>query len=273
MNQHSMNQHSNVELDFDNDLLCVCINSFVSTIVEFAVDEELTQAASVNVMPKSLFDHLNLADLKETNMMVEMADMKKGPIRNCGKYPRIGEEKVKFDMNGGICHSRVLFEKIYMASSVQESEYFNPLEIKTDVFSYDSLACLLFEKSTHPCSNESIDTVDSSDDMHELEGSQEDEVGSHLLENIVSRWYVCKPVYVTIKDCEKDYGKWPTCNPDLSFCSGYDAIYGKKESGMLKQWICFQDHERHNVAGNRMIFADFLKVRYKNKNIDDVIRE
>nr|GEU92968.1 hypothetical protein [Tanacetum cinerariifolium] len=93
-------------------------------------------------------------------------------------------EKMKFDMNGGICH-RVPFENIFMASSVQESKYFNPLEIKTDVYSYDSPACLLFEQSTHPCSDVSIDIIDSSDDMQELEGSQEDEVGSHLLENVL----------------------------------------------------------------------------------------
>ncbi|GKE01571.1 copia protein [Tanacetum coccineum] len=263
-----------------------------------------------------------LADLKETNMVVEMADMTKnaplgiveniqvkidkfllhfdfvvvdmleGPneIMLLGKpflatihaqidvfrreiSLRIDEEKVKFDMTGIICQSRVPFEKIYMESSIQESKYFNPLEIETNVFSYDSPACLLFEQSTHPYSNVSIYTVDSSDNMHELEGSQEDEVGSHLLENVVSRWHVCKLIYVTIKDCKKDYEKWPTYNPDLSFYSGYDAIYGKEESGMLKQWICFRDHESQNVGGNGMIFADFLKVRYENKNIDDVTRE
>ncbi|GJY22873.1 copia protein [Tanacetum coccineum] len=203
----------------------------------------------VNVIPKSLFKHLKLADLKETSMVVEMADMtKKAPLgivenilvkidkfllhsyfvvidmleglnetmlldrpflatlhAQIDVFRRevslgIGEEKVKFDMNGGICHSKVLFEKIYMASSVQESENFNPLEIEND----------------------------------ELEGSQDDEVGSHLLENVVSRWHVYKPVRITFVDCEKDCGQWPTCNPDLSFCSGYDAIYGKEESGMLK---------------------------------------
>ncbi|GJU17291.1 phospholipase-like protein, partial [Tanacetum coccineum] len=168
--------------------------------------------ASVNVMPKSLFEHLKLANLKKTSMVVEMADMtKKAPLEIVenilvkidklmfhsdlvvidmlegpnetmllGKpflatihaqidvFRReislgIGKEKVKFDS-----HSRVPFKKIYMASFVQESEYFNPLEIETDVFSYDSPACLLFEQSTHPCSDVSIDTVDSSDDMQEL---------------------------------------------------------------------------------------------------------
>ncbi|GJX51036.1 copia protein [Tanacetum coccineum] len=229
--------------------------------------------ASVNVIPKSLFKHLKLADLKETSMVVEMADLtKNAPLRIVknilvkidkflfysdfvvidmlvglnetmllGKpflatihaqidvFRReillgISEEKVKFNMNGGICHSRVPFEKNYMASSIQENEYFNPLEIETDVFSYDSTECLLFEQS-----------------------SQEDEVVSHLLENVVSRWHVCKPVRVTVKDCEKDCRKWPTCNPDLSFCSGYDAIYRKEERHtniskaikceMFKEWV------------------------------------
>ncbi|GKG04457.1 hypothetical protein Tco_0314844, partial [Tanacetum coccineum] len=80
-------------------------------------------------------------------------------------------------MNREICHSRVPVEIFYMESSVQESKNFNPLEIENDVFSYDSLACLLLEQGTPSCSDKSIDTVDSSDDMQELEGSQDDEVG------------------------------------------------------------------------------------------------
>ncbi|GJW65208.1 putative ribonuclease H-like domain-containing protein [Tanacetum coccineum] len=37
--------------------------------------------ASVNVMPKSIFEHLKLANLKETDMVVEMANMtKKAPL-------------------------------------------------------------------------------------------------------------------------------------------------------------------------------------------------
>ncbi|GJY75075.1 hypothetical protein Tco_0479506, partial [Tanacetum coccineum] len=51
-----------------------------------------------------------------------------------------------------------------------------------------------------------------------------------------------------------------------------DAIYGKGENGMLEQWMCFRDYERQSVRGNRMIFDDFLKVRYGNKNIDDTTR-
>ncbi|GJZ20601.1 copia protein [Tanacetum coccineum] len=226
---------------------------------EVSSDEDVDEwfnakiGAGVNVMPKSLFEHLKLADLKETNMEVEMADMtKKTPLgimenilvkidkflfrfdfvvidmleglnetmllgrpllatihAQIDVFRReislgIGEEKGKFDMNGGICHSRVPVEIFYMASSVQESENFNPLEIENDIFSYDSPACLLLERGTPSCSEESIDTVDSSHDMQELEGSQDDEVGSHLLRNEISRSHVCKPVRITFVDCEKD---------------------------------------------------------------------
>nr|GEZ18079.1 hypothetical protein [Tanacetum cinerariifolium] len=37
--------------------------------------------ASINVMPKSMFEHLKLANLKETDMLVEMANMlRKAPL-------------------------------------------------------------------------------------------------------------------------------------------------------------------------------------------------
>ncbi|GJY69176.1 hypothetical protein Tco_0472158 [Tanacetum coccineum] len=224
--------------------------------VSFVAEEEEVDRARINMMPKSLFEHLKLANLKKTSMVIEIAidtleepdetilsgrpflatihaqiDVFRGEI-----LLGVGNEKVKFDMNGEICHSRVPLEKIYMASSIQESEYFNPHEMEND----DSPA---LEQRTFHYSEESVDTVDSSSD------SQEEEV------------------------CEEDCGIWPTCNPNLSFYSGYDVIYGKEENRMLKQWICFRDHERQNVRVNGMKIDDFLKVRYGNKNIDDVTRE
>nr|GEV34393.1 hypothetical protein [Tanacetum cinerariifolium] len=66
---------------------------------------------------------------------------------------------------------------------------------------------------------------------------------------------------------------WSTCNPGLSFCSGYEAIYRKDENGMLEELMCFWDHERQSVGGNRMTFADFLKIRYGKKSKDHTTRE
>ncbi|GKB24825.1 copia protein [Tanacetum coccineum] len=294
--------------------LCFCRRDSDTKLIDgmLCIDYDVDEGTSVNMMPKSLFEHLKLADLKETSMVVEMVDMtKKSPLGIVGSIPvkidkflfhfdfvvidmleglnetmllrrpflatihaqidvfrreislGIGEEKVKFDMNERICHSRVPVEKIYMASSVQESENFNPLKIKNDVFSYDSPTCLLLEQGTPSCSDESIDTVDSSDDMQELKGSQDDEVGSHLLENVVSRWHVCKPVRITFVDCEKDCRQWSTCDPDLRFCSGYDAIYGQEENGMLYVFEIIKDKMTRDDPYSRRF--DVYKEEFDNE--------
>nr|GEX75027.1 hypothetical protein [Tanacetum cinerariifolium]GEX75031.1 hypothetical protein [Tanacetum cinerariifolium]GEY28233.1 hypothetical protein [Tanacetum cinerariifolium] len=148
--------------------------------------------ADVNVMHKSLFEHLELADLKEANMVVEMADITKKA--SLGIMENILEKIYKF-----------LFDSDFVVIDMLEG------------FNETMLLGRPFLATIH---------------------AQKDVVREEIL-----------------------LGIGPTCNPDLSFCSGYDAIYRKEESGMLKQWICFRDHETQNVKGNGMIFLDFLKVR------------
>ncbi|GJZ71102.1 copia protein, partial [Tanacetum coccineum] len=162
-------------------------------------------------------NHLKLADLKETNMAVEMGDMTEkalvGIMENVqvkidkflfyldfivmdtvdelneimllgGPFLatihdqidvfkkeislEVGEEVVKFNIEGKIYHSKEPLEKIYMETSIQEEEYFNPLEIKNDVFSYESPTCLSFKQSNH--SNEIKSEVKSP--LEEKEASQ-----------------------------------------------------------------------------------------------------
>ncbi|GKE90249.1 hypothetical protein Tco_1567724 [Tanacetum coccineum] len=111
----------------------------------------------------------------------------------------IGEDRILFDVDRNVCHSNIPVQK----------------------------------QRTRFCDDESIDTVDSSNDMP---GPEIEHKEGENLENITSRWHMCKRVRVFYDNkCGKDCGMWPTCNPDLSFCSGYDAIYGKDENGMLKQ--------------------------------------
>ncbi|GKA19913.1 phospholipase D beta 1-like protein [Tanacetum coccineum] len=91
---------------------------------------------------------------------------------------------------------------------------------------------------------------------------------------LTKRWHVCKPVHVFYDDGSgEDYGMWPTCDPDSNSCYGYSEVFGKSEHGILRQWVCFRDHERRTVKESCMGFADFLQVRYGNQRIDDTTRE
>ncbi|GJV93522.1 hypothetical protein Tco_1541335 [Tanacetum coccineum] len=171
--------------------------------------------SGINMMPKSLFEHLKLANLKKTSMAIEMViDTLEEPDETIllGR-PFLATIHAQIDVFRG--------EILLGVANEKESEYFNPYEIEND----DSPA---LEQRTFHYSVESIDTVDSSSD------SQENEVGSHLSEN-VSRWHVCKPVHITFKVCEED-------------------------CGIMRDRM---------TRGNGMKFDDFLSVRYGNKNIDD----
>ncbi|GJU39673.1 hypothetical protein Tco_1192630 [Tanacetum coccineum] len=42
---------------------------------------------------------------------------------------------------------------------------------------------------------------------------------------------------------------------------------------MLRQWVCFRDHERRTVKESCLGFAYFLQVHYRNQEIDDTTRE
>nr|GEW41536.1 hypothetical protein [Tanacetum cinerariifolium] len=70
----------------------------------------------------------------------------------------IGEDRVKFDVNGNSHRSNGTLEKYYMAT---EKENFNPLKIEDSLFSYESPACLRFKQNTRIHTNSDIETIDS----------------------------------------------------------------------------------------------------------------
>ncbi|GJT56742.1 hypothetical protein Tco_0991796 [Tanacetum coccineum] len=150
-----------------------------------------------------------------------------------------------------------------MVSIGKEEETFNPLEIGIDLFSYESPACLLFEQRTS-----SYGTTKPQDEIAGPDSLSPDRRG------LVKRWHVCEPIHVTYYDGSgEDYRMWPTCDPDLKFCFGYNEVFGVNEQGTLRQWICFRDHERRAVKGSYMGFADILQVCYGQQKIDDTTRD
>nr|GFA16220.1 hypothetical protein [Tanacetum cinerariifolium] len=220
--------------------------------------------ASVNVMPKSIFEHLKLVSLKETNMVVEMADM-------ITKAPLGIVENILLKINKFLFSSN--FVIIDMPGEPNETvipgrPFLATIHAQIDVFKKEVSLDIGEDRIKFDMDRDTIGLA------QELEGSHKNEDRGPGLEKIVSRWHMCKPVYVFYdEECGMDYEMWLTCNPDLNFCNGYDAIYRKGENGMLEQWMCFRDHERKSVGGNRMAFADFLKVGYGNKVIDDTTRK
>ncbi|GKA57192.1 putative reverse transcriptase domain-containing protein [Tanacetum coccineum] len=79
--------------------------------------------ASVNVIPKSMFEHLKLVNLKKTDMLVEMADMtKRAPIGIKEISLGIGDDRVTFDMDKKIHNFMTHVGKVYMVNSIHNDE-------------------------------------------------------------------------------------------------------------------------------------------------------
>ncbi|GJR01907.1 hypothetical protein Tco_0524891 [Tanacetum coccineum] len=115
-------------------------------------------------------------------------------------------------------------KKIYMVDIGQEEETFNPLEIRIDLLSYESPACLEFEQRTR-----SYGTPNPQDEIADPICFSLDRRG------LVKRWHICKPIHVTYDDGSgEDCGMWPTCDPDSKFCFGYNEVFRVNKQGSLR---------------------------------------
>ncbi|GJR53187.1 hypothetical protein Tco_1403708 [Tanacetum coccineum] len=236
-----------------------------SFLLPFNIDNHSLYAittldAKDNIIPLNVYEYLGLDEfrgrpfLESTHAQID--------VFNEEILFEIGREKFKFNINSHQC-----VEKIYMVDTGQEEETFDPLEIGMDLFSYESPACLEFEQRTR-----SYGTPNLQDEIAEPISFLPDRRG------LVKRWHVCKPIHVTYDDGNgEDCGMWPTCDPDLKFCFGYNEVFGVNEQGALRMWICFRDHERRTVKGSYMGFADFLqewlKIRIEHNNLHESDRE
>ncbi|GJV37932.1 phospholipase-like protein [Tanacetum coccineum] len=90
--------------------------------------------ASVNVMPKLIFKHLKLASLKETSMVVEMADMKKkaplGIVENI--LVRYGNKVID-----DITHKRRYYQWVAENSEFNDSGITHEATVGSNPYSFD----------------------------------------------------------------------------------------------------------------------------------------
>nr|GEW30458.1 hypothetical protein [Tanacetum cinerariifolium] len=221
--------------------------------------------ASVNVIPKSMFEHLKLAQLKKTDMLVEMTDMMKiSPIEIVENvfvkidkflFPsnfvvmdmlniRIGGDRITFDMNNKIHNFTTPVGRIYMINSIHNEEY-------------PSLGSTPLEKSSRfEKSNNNYDNH-----IQERRNKQTRMLKSNT--NLPSTHF-CKPVK---QICNGIIKVWPTCDPPLKACNEGIEVYGMNEEGNLKRWHCYLDDDRGSIKGGGLSFPEFL-LRKRGCSID-----
>ncbi|GKA11963.1 DNA-binding pseudobarrel domain-containing protein [Tanacetum coccineum] len=167
--------------------------------------------ASANIMPRSMFNHLRLTNLKETNMLVEMADMtKKAPIGIVENIlVKIDKFLLPLDFMIIDPNETMIFGKPFLATIHARIYVFNR-EISLGFGKFGGKAKIVEPDMT------------------------------------ASRLHYCKPLQ---EFSNKTFKLLPTYDPSIRECNGGDKIYGLDEQGALKQWHCYLDKIKHtNVS-------------------------
>ncbi|GJU45227.1 reverse transcriptase domain-containing protein [Tanacetum coccineum] len=210
--------------------------------------------ASNNVMPRRIFEHLHLTNLRKTNMLCEMADMSKkaplGIVENVlvkiGKFLFLSD----FVIIDNTPSETTILGRPFLATIRAEIDIFArkiSLGINEDRISFDSM------RNIHKSPN--LD-------------DREPKKWKIKLDKDVPRARFCSPIKQNIKEQTK---MWPSYDPDKKMYDGEVEICGVSKTGSLRFWYCNYDNKRSNIKEKGLSFPDFLLAKYGKSQTDALI--
>ncbi|GJX85331.1 reverse transcriptase domain-containing protein [Tanacetum coccineum] len=193
--------------------------------------------ASINVMPRSIFEHLHLADLKKTNMLCEIADMSKKEPLGIVKNILVKIDKFLFPSDFVILDNTssetIILGRPFLATIHAEIDVFTgkiSLRINEDRISFDTMRN--DHNYTYPSgkffmvnsglikspaqSNNQNDYKESGnwDNRSPNLDDWEPKKRKINLDKNVPRAHFYNP----IKNIKKQTKLWPSCNPGKKMC-------------------------------------------------------
>ncbi|GJT11408.1 reverse transcriptase domain-containing protein [Tanacetum coccineum] len=241
--------------------------------------------ASINVMPRSIFEHLHLTNLRKTNMLCEMADMsKKAPLRivenvlvKIGKFVFLSD----FIIIDNTPSKTTILRRPLLATIRAEIDVFAgkiSLGINEDRISFDSMRNS--HKYTNPSerifmvrpqspaqSNNQIDYKESGnlDNRSPNLDDREPKKQKIKLDKNVPRAHFCSLIKQNIKEQTK---MWPSCDPNKKMCDGGVEIYRESKTGNLRS---FDDYKwEFNLEIDKLADEYALGIGKKGHILDHV---
>ncbi|GJZ89370.1 reverse transcriptase domain-containing protein [Tanacetum coccineum] len=199
--------------------------------------------ASVNVIPKSIFEHFELAQIKKTDMLVEMTDMTKRSPIGIVENVLVKIDKFLFPSDFVVMdmlntrNETMILGRPFLATIHAKIDVFNKeisLGIGGDRVTFD------MDKKIHNCTTPigEIYMINATSNTPSDASSRVEET------NDVHNNY-----------CELKF--WPTCDPNIKECNGAHEIYEMNKDGDLKKWYYYYD-DRKKINGAGLSFPEFL---------------
>ncbi|GJT20220.1 RNA-directed DNA polymerase, eukaryota, reverse transcriptase zinc-binding domain protein [Tanacetum coccineum] len=251
----------------------------------FNINAVADLGASVNIMSTSIFEELSLAELRNTNMIVEMADktrcIPQGIIENIlvkiDKFS-FNSEFVIMDIKGSnnktIILGQPFLATIHTEIDVSTTEV--SLGIKEDgiKIKMNKQDCNFTTSISETLSNKHLKEGSTS---HEIQADiyidlcepciQDNQLQDKLkcrAYNTISKTHWCEPVR---QKHERGYTFWASCDPYHEICDGG----GIPNNKMKHYWKSTNDDDRVDLEWEGLSCASWVRVRYGN--INDITKE
>ncbi|GJV83800.1 phospholipase-like protein, partial [Tanacetum coccineum] len=247
--------------------------------------KQVERGASINVMPRSIFEHLQLTNLKKTNMLYEMEDMSKKEPLGIVENILVKIDKFLFPFDFVVIDNTpsetTILGRLFLAAIHAEIDVFATkfsLGINDDRISFDMMRkdhnfTNPFEKKfmvnsglnnrpQSPTQSNNRNNYEESGNWHDRSlnlGDRNHKKRKINLDENVPRAHFCNPIKQNIREQTK---MWPSCDPNKKLCDGGVEISRVSKIGNLRFWYCNYDNERRNIKGKGLSFPDFLLAKY-----------
>ncbi|GJU55883.1 phospholipase-like protein [Tanacetum coccineum] len=240
------------------------------------MEDDADLDARVNVMPKSIYEYLDMDNLRNANILDKAADTTYQEPLGTVENILVKIDKFEFPCDFVVTNmtnelgDTIILGRAFLESTRAQIDVFKEeisLGISEDKVKFDM-------NRNYYQSDITIKRVYMASVGQEEESFNLVEIGQDLFLGLIKRWHIRKPVKIFYDDgTGEDCGMWPTCDPNSNFCYGYEEVFGRDEHGTLRQYVCFRDHERRTVKRSCMGFANFLQVYYGHQRIGDTTRQ
>ncbi|GJT68732.1 phospholipase-like protein [Tanacetum coccineum] len=218
---------------------------------------------SINVMPRSIFEHLHLTNLKKTNMLCEMADMSKKALLGIVENVLVEIDKFLFPSDF------VTIDNTPSKTTILGRPFLATVYAHINVFEKEISVGIGDERVTFNI-NRNDPNFAPTKGIFMLNSINTDEPITKRLKisDDTTTTYFCKPI---IQECDKDFKAWPSYSPFRNKCDGEYEIYGINELGKTKYWLFLNNNERMEMKGGGVSFLNFLMIRYGSCQVKDFV--
>ncbi|GJY68331.1 reverse transcriptase domain-containing protein [Tanacetum coccineum] len=209
------------------------------TIGNFNLYAMADLGASVNVLPRNIFEYLELTNLSETEMLVEMADMRKKAPLGIVRDILVKIDKFLFPSDF------VILDQIPNSTVILGRPFLATVHAQISVFEKEISVRIGDERVTFNINRNDrnfapterifmLNSVDTNEPINKRLKISDDTTTTHF----------CKPI---IQEYDKDFKAWPSCNLFKNKCDGGHEIYRINKLGKTKYWFFPNNYERKEM--------------------------